>query len=191
MRFETAYVDGLPFAKAMGGSPKVGTGSRLYRYSVYIEKGTRVRREKFVRTVEEILGDERSWIKGGAVSFQRVDEGADTHCVLALPDTVDRLCAPLDTEGKVSCCVGPKVVLNVKRWRNAVEHWTGSVADLSADGRQPRVRASDGARPRLLPGAGTRRSGDDAADLWPSGLRGELVAAGIRALGRKDDRRTL
>ena len=120
-------VDGLPFVKVLGSSPKVGKGT-LYTYTVYIEAGTRVRRRAFARTIESILGDPRSWIKGGKVAFQRVESGASTHCVLALPDTVDKLCAPLDTDGEVSCCVDRKVVLNYDRWKYAVPHWTGGIA---------------------------------------------------------------
>ena len=50
--------------------------------------------------------------------------GRQHQVLLAHPETVDKLCHPLDTDGEVSCCQGTKVVINVKRWRTA-SHWTG------------------------------------------------------------------
>jgi hypothetical protein len=72
-----------------------------------------------------VLADRRGWIRGGRVAFQRVSSGANTQVLLAHPETVDALCYPLNTEGEVSCCQGTRVVLNVKRWRFGVPHWTG------------------------------------------------------------------
>lgn len=36
---------------------------------------------------------------------------------------VDRLCAPLNTNGYVSCTQGSSVILNLNRWRYAVPHF--------------------------------------------------------------------
>ena len=71
------------------------------------------------------MADERGWIRGGKVAFRRVEDGASTQVCLSTPETVDKLCAPLNTEGEVSCCQGTRVVINIKRWKHGVEHWTG------------------------------------------------------------------
>ena len=119
-------VDGLPFKRVLGSSPRAGTG-QLYTYTVYVEAGIDINPEGFAAKVEMILGDKRGWIRGGKVAFKRVSKYAGTQLVLAKPDTVDKLCYPLQTEGEVSCCNGTKVVVNVERWMKAVPHWPGSV----------------------------------------------------------------
>ena len=127
MRLGEGTVGGLPFIKVLDDGEVVGWGSALYTYSVYIEAGTTWRPRTFARRVHQILADERGWIRGGKVSFQRVEQGATTWIVLAKPQTTDALCAPLQTLGEVSCCLNGRVVLNVERWKHAVPHWTGSV----------------------------------------------------------------
>jgi hypothetical protein len=119
------YVDGLPFHRVARTRPKVGHGPLLYSYTVFVEEGTIPRPRVFAQAVYEILGDRRSWIKSGKVAFQQVASGGNTQVILAKPDTVDRLCAPLQTEGAVSCRMESKVVINVDRWKYAVPHWTG------------------------------------------------------------------
>ena len=47
----------------------------------------------------------------------------------ATPLTVDRLCAPLDTNGYVSCYHKKEVVLNVMRWREGAAAWKGKLLD--------------------------------------------------------------
>lgn len=122
------YVDGWQFQRVRSDSPRVGTG-QLFSYTAYVEKGTGVDPVAFAEEVDAILADKRGWIRGGKVAFQRLASGraSNTQLVLATPDMVDKLCAPLDTEGEVSCCQGTKVVVNVLRWKNAVPHWTGRV----------------------------------------------------------------
>lgn len=125
MELGRGRVDGLPFLRVLGRSARVGTG-KLFTYTVYVERGLGSPAE-FAQRVDEILADKRGWIRGGKVAFQRVPKDASTQVVLASPDTVDRLCAPLNTEGKVSCSVGTKVVINSVRWKVGVPHWTGTV----------------------------------------------------------------
>ena len=79
---------------------------------------------------------------------------ADTQLLLARPNTVDKLCYPLNTEGEVSCCMGSKVVINF-----ALEGRGPALAgefrqDLPPDADQPRVRPSDRQRPRTCPDEG-------------------------------------
>ena len=176
-------VDGLPFKRVLGSSPRAGTG-QLYTYTVYVEAGIDINPEGFAAKVEMILGDKRGWIRGGKVAFKRVSKYAGTQLVLAKPDTVDKLCYPLQTEGEVSCCNGTKVVVNVERWMKAVPHWPGPRQDLPPDAGQSRNGPPDRQRPPLLSRRRPARAGDAAADLWTAGLQGELLAAGVRALGK-------
>ena len=127
MTLGQGYVDGLPFIKVMESGPRVGWGPALFTYSVFVEEGTIRRPRRFARKVAKILSDDRGWIRGGKVSFQQVTTNANTSLVLAKPDTVDRLCYPLNTEGEVSCCQQTKVVINIERWKHAVHHWPTGV----------------------------------------------------------------
>ena len=130
MRYEEVQYAGSPFWKVLAGTPGpvVGTEGPLYRYTVYVQKGLGLKRALAAHRIDTTLADERGWTRGN-VRFQRVAHGADTDVLIANPATVDLLCAPLRTEGEVSCCQGRKVVLNVERWRHAVPHWDSSLLD--------------------------------------------------------------
>lgn len=123
---ELRTIEGKSFWLVPGKTPVVGDG-KLFTYTVYIERGLTskygVKTSYVAKMIDNTLADQRSWVRGGKVAFQRVEKGANTICLLASPDTVDILCKPLNTEGKVSCCVDNKVVLNVVRWKEAVPHW--------------------------------------------------------------------
>lgn len=100
-----------------------GAGSgRNRRYSIEVEKGLPQDPDRFARQVAQVLGDERGWRSDGW-SFEQVEGGGDFQVMLASPDTVDRLCAPLLTRGEVSCRSGSRVVLNVKRWALGVQYY--------------------------------------------------------------------
>jgi hypothetical protein len=116
-------VDNLPFLRVLGESTKAGTSSNLYTYTAYVERGLPVNKLEFVAEVHAILADKRGWTRSGKYSFKRVPRYGNTQLVLATPATVDKLCAPLRTEGKVSCNQGSKVVINIDRWLQAVPHW--------------------------------------------------------------------
>jgi hypothetical protein len=104
-----------------GGSGVMGDGP-LTTFAVEVEKGLPGKDADFVDAVEEILGDPRSWGNDGDRSLQRVDgDGADIRVLLAAPDTVDRLCAPLRTNGYVSCANGNRAIINQNRWVSGVE----------------------------------------------------------------------
>ena len=112
------------FDTAGGEGPIVGTGGELYRYRVQVERGIGQDVDEFADYVEKTLGDERSWIAGGNVRFQRVSSGSYEFTIyLATPTTTDQLCAPLDTNGFTSCRQGDNVVINLARWVLAVPHW--------------------------------------------------------------------
>ncbi len=84
--------------------------------------------EDFAEAVELILGDPRSWGDDGKRSMQRVDgDDADIRVLLAAPDTVDRLCAPLRTNGYVSCANGNRAIINQNRWVAGVPHFEGDL----------------------------------------------------------------
>lgn len=118
---------GRKFRPASGRSGILGSGGPLFTYTVYVEEGIGFRPGDVARRVDHTLADGRGWTRAGTVRFERLERDGTTPVLLARPETVDALCAPLDTAGEVSCCIHGRVVLNVVRWRTAVPHWTGSV----------------------------------------------------------------
>ena len=68
--------------------------------------------------VAGILNDRRSWRGTGRWRFELVNDSdrAELHAYIVTPGTTDRLCAPLQTRGEVSCQTADRVVLNAKRW---------------------------------------------------------------------------
>ncbi|MBB5923322.1 hypothetical protein FHR81_004389 [Actinoalloteichus hoggarensis] len=108
--------------------------SRVYgegpvrRYLVEVEEGLPGFPRAFAEAVERTLGDERSWGGEGALSFQRVDEEpVDFRVTLASPELTDELCAPLLTNGEVSCFNGTRSVINQNRWVSGVPHFDGDL----------------------------------------------------------------
>lgn len=101
------------FAVAADRSELTGTGD-LIQYQVEVEDGLPIDPRTFAAAVDRTLADPRGWT-GHDYAFQRV-ERAPRRIVLASPRTVDRLCAPLQTRGEVSCRNGDIVVINAKRW---------------------------------------------------------------------------
>ncbi len=85
-------------------------------YRVEVERGLPYDATGFAHAVDRTLADPRSWHGSGQHPLQRVAGDADFRIVLASPDTVDRLCAPLTTRGRVSCRNGDDVVINAWRW---------------------------------------------------------------------------
>ena len=105
-----------------GAGPVAGTGD-LVRYRVEIETGLTMDAVAAAATVEAALADPRSWTAAGDVSVQRVDGDAEVVVMLATPDTTDRLCRPLQTNGVFSCHSGGRVILNVNRWETGAAEW--------------------------------------------------------------------
>ncbi|CAM5782197.1 hypothetical protein CPER28S_00954 [Cellulomonas persica] len=98
-----------------GSQSGPGTG-KVTRIRVEVEDGLAVDGERFAAAVMATLNDRRGWGADGSVSFERTDGDADLRVVLASPDLVDRMCAPLATGGKVSCGRNGHAVLNLLRW---------------------------------------------------------------------------
>jgi len=102
-------------------------GSRMRDFAVIVEDGLLIRRVDVVTEVDRILADSRSWIADGVTGFRRTAREADFTIIVASPDTVDDLCAPLGTGGYLSCRNGSRVILNVNRWTEATDWWTAGV----------------------------------------------------------------
>ncbi|PDP84725.1 hypothetical protein CQJ94_24155 [Glycomyces fuscus] len=119
---EVESADG-DFSVLEGESDVMGDGP-LTTFAVEVEEGLPGEAEDFAAAVEEILGDPRSWGDDGERAMQRVDgDDADIRVLLAAPDTVDRLCAPLNTDGYVSCANGNRAIINQNRWVSGVPHF--------------------------------------------------------------------
>ncbi|QXC62944.1 DUF3152 domain-containing protein [Aquihabitans sp. G128] len=117
------------FDRASGGTPVVGTGT-LYRYAVEVEEGTGVDVDDFARAVDATLDDRRGWTTADGISLQRVSDATAQFTVrLATPATTDLLCAPLTTEGQVSCGHNDSAVINLTRWLDGAAPSKLSVAD--------------------------------------------------------------
>ncbi|MEO3777091.1 DUF3152 domain-containing protein [Micromonospora sp. B11E3] len=111
------------FAGAEGESPVRGGGGPLRRYRVAVENGVGQDADAFAATVDEVLGDPRSWIASGELRLQRVaDRAADFTVYLATPATSERMCAlgGLTTDGYTSCRLPGQVIINLARWMEAV-----------------------------------------------------------------------
>lgn len=110
------------FRPATGGSAATGTGPTR-TYTVEVEEGAGVDPETFASEVDEILADPRGWTASDDVALQRVSSGTEVDFAirLAAPDTVDVLCAPLETAGQVSCALNGIAVINTMRWHRGAE----------------------------------------------------------------------
>lgn len=97
-------------------------------YRVEVERGLPFTAKAFAAAVDRTLQHERSWAARTGRPMVRVGAEADLRIVLASPDTTDRLCAPLDTQGKVSCRNGEDVVINAVRWARGAASYGDDVA---------------------------------------------------------------
>ncbi|QGN46748.1 DUF3152 domain-containing protein [Micromonospora sp. WMMD558] len=130
-----------------GGYPRVGAGSfvtatgdtdvrgadgPLRRYRVAVERDIGHDAGTFAATVDEVLGDSRSWIGSSELRVQRVEDAdlADFTVYLATPDTSERMCAEggLSTEGYTSCRLPGQVIINLARWVEGVPDYGAPLA---------------------------------------------------------------
>jgi hypothetical protein len=110
------------------GSSRVSGEGELARFLVEVEEGLPVSRRGFARKVESILFDGRSWGGAGSLALQRVGSGPVSFRVtLASPETTDRLCAPLLTNGIFSCYMDGRAVLNHRRWSAGSAAYAGDL----------------------------------------------------------------
>ena len=105
-----------------GTSPKIGAGKQVYTYSVEVERGIKSQEyggdSSFAKLVEATLGNPKSWIGDGKVSFRRIDSGEpDLRISLSSTDTARELCG-YQIKLETSCFYPPdgRVVLNEARW---------------------------------------------------------------------------
>lgn len=113
---------------SVAAEPVVAGPAPFVDYSVATEDGSRVDPDALAEFVDTTLADPRSWIGDGRTGLRRVAEGGTFTLVVATPDTVDRLCAPLQTNGIYSCGRNGWIALNLVRWETATEDWP---ADLT------------------------------------------------------------
>jgi hypothetical protein len=118
---ELAVVPGSQAAPA----PLPGTAPAVRTIRVEVEKGLDVDAGLFAYAVMATLNDPRGWGADGSMVFARTDGEAELRVVLASPTLVDRMCAPLDTVGKVSCGIKGHAVLNYLRWVEGSSAWGG------------------------------------------------------------------
>jgi hypothetical protein len=86
----------------------------------------------FAAAAEQILGDQRSWIAGGDVRFQRVAQASQFEFTLYLasPGTTDKLCSVggVHTAQFASCRLPGQVVINLARWLTSVPDYGAPLA---------------------------------------------------------------
>lgn len=103
--------------------PTETTDATTYRAEV--ETGLPFDPADVARFVEATLADVRGWATHHRLA--RVDGHADLRIVLASPETADSLCAPLDTNGRLSCRNGSHVVINAWRWAFGADSYAGDL----------------------------------------------------------------
>jgi hypothetical protein len=109
-----------------GESEVHGSGVKSWRFAVEVEDGLPIDDAAFARAIEEILFAPVGWLgRGSDLSLQRVSRPPfDFRVTLAKPHTVDRLCLPLHTGGRVSCENRGRSVINWLRWSTGSPWWT-------------------------------------------------------------------
>lgn len=106
-----------------GESPVSGPGPRR-RFIVEVDRRLDISGKNFAKRIKRILYSDKSWGGNGRLGMKRVDSGeARFRVTLATPRTVDRLCAPLPTNGIYSCFNGYRAVINNMRWRRGAESY--------------------------------------------------------------------
>ena len=96
-------------------------------YRVEVEEGLPYAADEVARFIQATLADKRGW--AAKHRLVRVDGHADLRIVLATPETTDALCAPLETDGRLSCRNGSDVVLNAWRWHFGADSYADNLAD--------------------------------------------------------------
>lgn len=99
-----------------GSVPAPDPAAPVRTVRIEVEAGLPVDGERFARLVMGILNSPQGWGHGGALSFARTDGDADLRVVLASPDKIDEMCAPLATNGDFSCGRHGHAAINYTRW---------------------------------------------------------------------------
>ena len=139
-----------------GTTRRSGEGP-VQRYRVEVEGGLGIDPEEFAAAVDRTLADPRSWGADGRLSFRRVDSGSVRfRVVLASPRTTDRLCRPYDTEGRYSCGLIDRAVINSARWLRGADAYTRPLAEYRQYVVNHEVGHALDHRHEPCPGAGRR-----------------------------------
>jgi hypothetical protein len=121
-----------------GAGRRVGTGGKLYRYTVEVEDGidpsSYAGDDAFAAAVEGILSDGKSWTQNGKLSLQRVDGSGskpDFRVSLTTPDTTHRpnVCG-FDISFEASCYrrdFQRRVLINLSRWTHGALAYAGNL----------------------------------------------------------------
>lgn len=127
------------FVGATEGGPLLGGDSgRFKRVRVAVESNLTAELDGLVAAVDEILGDPRSWVAGGAYRFQRVPWTAahDFTIYLVTRETAYRMCRVNGVDIRVdgvpytSCRQVGKVIINLDRWRLSVPPYVDNQVPL-------------------------------------------------------------
>ena len=97
-------------------------GEPMIEFAVEVGDDVDLDRNELAAFVVATLEDPRGWRSRGA-GFRLVDDGGLFTLTVAQPDEVDRMCAPLQTNGYFSCARNGYVALNADRWFGAVDDW--------------------------------------------------------------------
>lgn len=109
-----------------------GKSGRRLSYSVHVQKGLPYDPDKTAAFIHQVLNDKRSWGRSGEARLRLVGKGKQTdfEIYLVTRNTTDRMCAPLRTQGKVSCYSHRgKVVLNADRWAYGAKSYRNQLTD--------------------------------------------------------------
>lgn len=109
-------------------APTDGKTTRVLTYAVLVETALGMDAQDVARQVHVVLDDTRGWrsrpgLEGTRFRLVDTPDAADIVIHLASPAQVDRLCAPLQTEGTWSCRNGKNVMLNSDRWTSMTPTW--------------------------------------------------------------------
>jgi hypothetical protein len=121
------------FADVNSEGKILGNAGTLRRFRIAIENGINEDPTAFATTVDQVLGDPRSWIAGGQFRLQRVPRSAPAEFTiyLASPTTSEAMCARggLHTDKFTSCRLQGQVIINDARWLTAIPDY-GAPLDI-------------------------------------------------------------